>query len=171
MLVELHPYTEEAQYGRVYNFAWADHTILPRLEGKVWLTAQAKAWITPFEWPRVGKIFDVRLVDVLPPATKPTEYRQPVFISEARYDAFDRGKGFYPRALIELLYDEFAPEDSMSVEESIFVTGEKRGNICLLENQKVALIDWLPAYSLWQLHVTEDWPYQVSPGTRIFALH
>ncbi len=126
-----------------------------------WFSAQAEAWLGEGDiYPCKGG--QVLSVDVLPPA-RPPEYRRPVFLAEARRSFFTKYETFGQGELLRLLF--LRCQDGPK-----HLWGSPNDNILLLSDQKVALVHWLPAYGLWQLHVTEDLPYIINPGTRIFAL-
>ncbi len=126
-----------------------------------WFSAQTEAWLGNGDlYPCAGS--EVIAVDVLPPA-QPPEYRKPVFLSEARSGFFARYEAFGKGELLRFIFRccQDGPQH---------LRGTPNDNILLLTRGKVAVVHWLPGYRLWQLHVTEDLPYIINPGTRIFAL-
>jgi hypothetical protein len=126
-----------------------------------WFSSQTEVWLGDGDiYPCAGR--EVIAVDVLPPA-QPPEYRNPVFLAEARRSFFARYKTCGKGELLKFLFQccHIGPQH---------LRGTPNDNICLLPGQKVALVHWLPGYGCWQLHVRDDLPHLISPGTRIFTL-
>lgn len=162
MLTEISPYTKVATIGRLPKGVLVGYR--SGLGCLVWFSAEAKRWLGGDD------SFDacsgeVCFVDVLPQAKSP-EYRRPVFISEARRQAIVGSRSFSKGELITLLWRQLV----LQADNAALVTGGRRDSIFLLTDQKVGLMHWLSVYNCWQLHVTDDLPYMVDPGTRIFAL-
>jgi hypothetical protein len=131
------------------------------LKDRFWFSAQTEVWLGQGDmYPcKGGQVF---FVDVLPPA-RPPEFRSPVFLSEARRGFFARYETFGKGELLWFLFK------SCHVGPQL-LGGLPYDNLFLLSGQRVAAVHWLPAYGCWQLHVTDDLPYLINPGTRIFAL-
>lgn len=130
------------------------------LKGLFWVSAQARAWFGE------GNKFLVtgswaQYVDVLIP--KPGEYQKPVFLSETRVEIFERFTPFSQGDLLKFL-------SRLHHRPSNDLKDNPHDNIFLLQEEKIAVVHWLPVYGSWQLHVTEDWPFMVNPGTRIYGL-
>lgn len=153
MLSEVSSYSEKA-YGTSSGYLQAIS------RDSFWFSSQAEDWIRSVNIEQDYKA-NFAHVDVLPP--RQNTYQKPVFICETRFDAFKEYRNF-GRGELLLVLDCFRDSELASRIAGRF------DNVFLLEGSKIAVVHRIPAYGLWQLHVTEDWPYQVSPGTRIFAL-
>lgn len=125
-------------------------------------SAQTQAWLGTDDVHPCSARW-VLSVDVLPPATSPSEYRSPVFLVEARKNIFAGFRTFGRGELLRFLF-------RCCFEGPKHLCSSPHENILLLEDQQIAVVHWLPAYGCWQLHVRGDLPYMVNPGTRIFAL-
>jgi hypothetical protein len=159
MLACISPYSEKVTLGALgggrttgYRSVW--------LHDSFWISGQAKLWLGDTDDYECGN-GSVVYVEVLPP--RPNTYQKPVYLCEARFDAFKGCRTFGNGELVRVL-PWFRSGDLIDFRTRPI------DHLFLLAEEKIAVVHWLPVYQLWQLHVTNDWPYQVSPGTRIFAL-
>jgi hypothetical protein len=158
-MLDISSYTEPTPVGTLGRKKALGYRLA--LKDWFWFSSQTEVWLGDGDlYPCAGG--EVIAVDVLPPA-RPPEYRRPVFLSEARSGFFTKYETFGQGELLRLLF-------LCCLDGPKHLWGSPNDNILLLSDQKVALVHWLPAYGLWQLHVTEDPPYMINPGTRFFAL-
>lgn len=165
MLTQINPYSDVAV---IATKGWGNQRVVGyryALRQFIWCTAQAEAWFGQNDAFNASA-HSMCYVDVLPLASRPDEYRKPVFMCEARREAFDESSALGKGELLAFLLQHITLEEK----EGGLVSGAKKENLFLLSDRKVAVVHWLPGYTLWQVHVTEDQPYLIDPGTRIFTM-
>ncbi len=160
MLTEISPYSSLIPI-RVLERRSLDG-YFANLNSWLWRTARAETWITTYGR-SISEVGVVYAVDVLPPANIPGQYRKPVFIAETRYEFFNKFELFGRSELLQLLFLAIS-------EGKEYLRRSPHDNIFLLENGLMAVVQQLPAYQTWQLHIVEDWPFMINPGTRFFMI-
>ena len=157
MLKEVSPFTEPISVCTMGPGNALGYTLA--LNQWFWFSCQTTRWLGADDYhPCRGS--RVVSVDVLAPTPAP-EHRWPVFLVEARQDFFKTYQTFGKGDLLRFLF-------MCCSCESAYLKGGRFYNLLLLEGTKVAAVHF--SGNSWHLHVTDDVPYMIEQGTRIFAL-